>query len=64
MRDDDGEERGKIGALLDLLVAFASGVDLGVRLANLQHNEWIAHIRFVYPPREWFVGINQRLLQA
>ncbi len=64
MRDDDGDERGKIRALLDLLAAFAAGVDLGVRLANLQCNEWIAQICFVYPPREWFIGINQRLLQA
>ncbi len=39
MRDNGGAERGEFGALLDLLAALVAGVDLGVRLADLQGDE-------------------------
>ncbi len=32
--DDGGVERGEFGAFLDLLIALAAGVDLGVKLAG------------------------------
>ncbi|RXN14093.1 hypothetical protein ROHU_009259 [Labeo rohita] len=36
VRDYGGVKRGEFGALLDLLAVLVAGVDLGVRLANLQ----------------------------
>ncbi len=36
--------------MLDLMAAFVAGVDLGVRLANLQGYNYIVQIHFVYPP--------------
>ncbi len=39
VQDTGSDERGKFGALLDLLAALAAGVDLGMRLADLQGDE-------------------------
>ncbi|RXN35626.1 C-type lectin domain family 4 member F-like protein [Labeo rohita] len=36
VRDYGGVKRGEFGTLLDLLAVLVTGVDLGVRLANLQ----------------------------
>ncbi len=39
VQDTASDERGEFGALLDLLAALAAGVDLGMRLADLQGDE-------------------------
>ncbi|RXN27918.1 hypothetical protein ROHU_005431 [Labeo rohita] len=39
VRDNGGVERDEFGALLDLFAALAAGVDLGVRLVDLKHDE-------------------------
>ncbi|RXN14702.1 hypothetical protein ROHU_028573 [Labeo rohita] len=38
VRDNGGVKQGEFGALLELLAALAAGVDLGVRLADLERD--------------------------
>ncbi|RXN26434.1 nuclease HARBI1 [Labeo rohita] len=60
VRDYGGVKRGEFGALLDLLAVLVAGVDLGVRLANLQALKMsvFTFVVFLFLPYELGLGIT------